>query len=197
MTRLIKRYANRKLYDSQASRYVTLDAIADLVRAGEDLRIIDNDTGEDLTAVTFAQVIYEDAKRSDGGAQVPVLRWFIRQGAITLHDILEQLERGREALESVRDAAGEGLHHVQQRLDAQVRSSFERLANLPGFRAELERIEESLRRLEGQLGQLRLVGGSREAEGAAAPRDEKKRRRRDSGNPARPAAERRRRRGEK
>lgn len=194
MTRLIKRYANRKLYDSQASRYVTLDAIADLVRAGEDLRIIDNDTGEDLTAVTFAQVIYEDAKRSEGGAQVPVLRWFIRQGALTLHDILEQLERGREALESVRDAAGEGLQQVQQRLDAQVRSSLERLANLPGFRAELERMEESLRRLEGQLGQLRLVGGPREKQAEAAPGDGKKRRRPDRSAPARPTAPPRRRR---
>lgn len=168
MTRLIKRYANRKLYDSQASRYVTLDAIADMVRAGEDLRIIDNESGEDLTAVTFAQVIYEDAKRSDGGEHVPVLRWIIRQGSMTLHEILEQLERGREALESVRDAAGEGLHQVQQRFDAQMRASIERITSLPGFRQELHRIEESLRHLEGQLGQLRLLAQPRAEEPSAS-----------------------------
>ena len=59
MARLIKRYGNRKMYDTKASRYVTLDGVTELVRAGEDLRIIDNDSGEDLTAVTFAQIIYE------------------------------------------------------------------------------------------------------------------------------------------
>lgn len=154
MTRLIKRYANRKLYDSQSSRYVTLDAVADLVRAGEDLRIIDNESGEDLTAITFAQVIYEDAKRRESGLEVPVLRWIIRQGGLTLHEIMEQVERGREALESVREVAGEGLHQVQQRLDAQVRASLERLTSLPGFRQELQRIEENLRRVDGQLRQL-------------------------------------------
>ena len=63
MTRLIKRYGNRKMYDTQASRYVTLDGVAELVRGGDDLRIIDNDSGEDLTAVTFAQIIFEEEKK--------------------------------------------------------------------------------------------------------------------------------------
>jgi hypothetical protein len=57
--RLIKRYGNRKLYDVEASRYVTLDAIRVLVQGGEDVRVVDNDSGEDLTRLTFAQIIYE------------------------------------------------------------------------------------------------------------------------------------------
>ena len=52
--RLIKRYANRKLYDTRDSRYVTLQQIAELVRDGEDVKIIDNKSKEDLTNVTLA-----------------------------------------------------------------------------------------------------------------------------------------------
>ena len=51
----IKRYANRKLYDTERSSYVTLDEIAEMVRTGEDLEIVDQKTGEDLTSVTLTQ----------------------------------------------------------------------------------------------------------------------------------------------
>jgi polyhydroxyalkanoate synthesis repressor PhaR len=61
--RVIKRYSNRKLYDTQSSRYVTLEQIADLVRGGEDVRIVDNNTKEDLTSITLAQIIFEEEKK--------------------------------------------------------------------------------------------------------------------------------------
>lgn len=61
--RLIKRYANRKLYDTHDSRYVTLQQIATFVRDGEEVRIIDNTSKEDLTNVTLAQIIYEEEKK--------------------------------------------------------------------------------------------------------------------------------------
>ena len=58
--RLIKRYANRKLYDTRESRYVTLQEIAEMVREAQDVKIIDNKSKEDLTRVTLAQIIYEE-----------------------------------------------------------------------------------------------------------------------------------------
>lgn len=61
--RIIKRYANRKLYDTQHSCYVTLDQIAEMVRESEDVRIVDNTTKEDLTSVTLAQIIFEEEKK--------------------------------------------------------------------------------------------------------------------------------------
>lgn len=61
-SRLIKRYANRKLYDTEASSYVTLDDIAEMIREGGDVRVIDNRSKEDLTAVTLAQIIFEQQK---------------------------------------------------------------------------------------------------------------------------------------
>lgn len=63
--RIVKRYANRKLYDTRDSRYVTLQQIAKYVREGEEVRIIDNRTKEDLTNVTLAQIIYEEEKKAD------------------------------------------------------------------------------------------------------------------------------------
>lgn len=113
MTRLIKRYGNRKMYDTVASRYVTLDGVTDLVRAGEDLEIIDNDSGEDLTTLTFAQIILEEEKRKRGLLDLPVLRWIIQQGGATFQEILHQVDRGREAFESMRELAEKRVQHVR------------------------------------------------------------------------------------
>jgi polyhydroxyalkanoate synthesis repressor PhaR len=114
MARVIKRYGNRKMYDPQTSRYVTLDGIAELVRAGEDLRIIDNENGEDLTALTFAQIIFEEEKRKSGVLGLPVLRWIIQQGGATLQEILTSVDRGREALGNVRELAEKGVRQLVQ-----------------------------------------------------------------------------------
>lgn len=88
-TRKIKRYANRKLYDTTDSRYVTLQQIAEFVRNGEDVRIIDNTTKEDLTNVTLAQIIYEEEKKADSKvASVGTLRNLIQQSGEKLMDTL-------------------------------------------------------------------------------------------------------------
>ncbi len=114
MERVIKRYGNRKMYDTQASRYVTLDGVADLVRSGEDLRIVDNDRGEDLTALIFAQIIFEEQKRKNALLELPVLRWIIQRGGATVQEILHGVDRGREALENVRELAEKGVKQLLQ-----------------------------------------------------------------------------------
>jgi polyhydroxyalkanoate synthesis repressor PhaR len=64
MVRLVKRYgSSRKLYDTEESRYVSLDEIAEWVRAGQRVQVADSKTGEDVTAQTLAQVIYEEERR--------------------------------------------------------------------------------------------------------------------------------------
>lgn len=77
--RLIRRHTNRKLYDTKDSRHITLEQLADLVRAGEDLHVIDHVTRRDVTAAKLAQVIFEEEKRSP---RLPVesLRQIIRDG---------------------------------------------------------------------------------------------------------------------
>lgn len=70
--RVIKRYSNRKLYDTKDSRYVTLLQIAEMVRGGEEVQIIDNNTKEDLTEITLAQIIYEEQKQKASSRNVPL-----------------------------------------------------------------------------------------------------------------------------
>jgi polyhydroxyalkanoate synthesis repressor PhaR len=79
--RVIKRYSNRKLYDTKDSRYVTLLQIAEMVRGGEEVQIIDNNTKEDLTEVTLAQIIYEEQKQKASSRNVPLQ---------TLKDLIHQ-----------------------------------------------------------------------------------------------------------
>ena len=77
-TRVIKRYGNRKLYDTGESRYITLDQIAQLVSDGVDLKIIDNQTKDDLTDVTLAQILVEQGRRGKLEHSVSNLRGMIK-----------------------------------------------------------------------------------------------------------------------
>lgn len=171
--RLIKRYGNRKLYDVAKSRYITLDGIRALVQEGEDVHVLDNESGEDLTGVTFAQIIYEAERRTAGALSLPLLRRLVQVGD-------ETVQRGREALENMREAAEQGVHRLversaadgrklfddlldvpqrrfdelQRRIDAQVRHSVERVTSSPVLRNEIKRVETSLRKLEEKLAHL-------------------------------------------
>jgi polyhydroxyalkanoate synthesis repressor PhaR len=77
--RVIKRYSNRKLYDTKDSRYVTLLQIAEMVRGGEEVQIIDNNSKEDLTEVTLAQIIYEEKKANSRAVPLQTLKDLIHQ----------------------------------------------------------------------------------------------------------------------
>lgn len=92
--RVIKRYANRKLYDTRDSRYVTLQQIAEYVKSGEDVTIIDNTTKEDLTNATLAQIVYE-AERNSGDKPGPktmgTLRSLIQNGGELIQSQSERL----------------------------------------------------------------------------------------------------------
>ena len=89
--RVIKRYSNRKLYDTRDSRYVTLLEIAEFVRAGEDIQVIDNATKEDKTDVTLALIISEELKARPKGIPLATLRSLIFEHGERL---LNQLREG-------------------------------------------------------------------------------------------------------
>ena len=79
--KIIKRYQNRKLYDTHESSYVTLDEIAKMIKNGEDLRVIDNKTKNDITAATLTQLLYEsERKSSKTQPSVDLLKEIIRHG---------------------------------------------------------------------------------------------------------------------
>ena len=74
---VIKKYANRRLYDTSNSRYINLEDIAALVRNGKDVQVVDAASGEDLTRVTLTQIIVEDAKGQPAGLPLELLRQLI------------------------------------------------------------------------------------------------------------------------
>ena len=77
--RNLRHYSNRKLYDTQDSHYVTLAQVAAIIRGGEEIRVLDNDTGKDLTAATMAQIIFEETKEGKL-LPIPGLRKIIVSG---------------------------------------------------------------------------------------------------------------------
>ncbi|MDC0748592.1 polyhydroxyalkanoate synthesis regulator DNA-binding domain-containing protein [Polyangium mundeleinium] len=86
---VVKKYGNRRLYDTEASRYVTLEEVEARVRRGDDVEVVDAKTGRDLTQATLAQIILE----SRGAARllpVPLLRQLIRMGDDALAEFFER-----------------------------------------------------------------------------------------------------------
>jgi polyhydroxyalkanoate synthesis repressor PhaR len=110
--RLIKRYGNRKLYDTSESRYITLDEIARLVRSGNDVKVIDNENGDDLTAITFAQIILEEEKRRSSLISLGLLRELVQHGEDTLAQLRTQVEKGVEAIGTIGEKAGRRMQEM-------------------------------------------------------------------------------------
>jgi polyhydroxyalkanoate synthesis repressor PhaR len=109
--RAIKRYPNRKLYDTEAKQYVTLDGIALLIREGEEVKVVDHASGEDLTALTLTQVILEQEKKRGGFLPQSVLTGLIQAGGDTLSSL-------RRRLAAPLDMARQVDEEIEQRLQA-------------------------------------------------------------------------------
>lgn len=112
--RVIKRYSNRKLYDTKDSKYVTLLQIAEMIRANEDVQIIDNATKEDKTDVTLALIISEELKARPRGIPLATLRALIRQRSekILTH-LRENPIRRLISKEQAAEDAAEGVVEAQ------------------------------------------------------------------------------------
>ncbi|MDX1686973.1 MAG: polyhydroxyalkanoate synthesis regulator DNA-binding domain-containing protein [Candidatus Promineifilaceae bacterium] len=113
--RVIKRYPNRKLYDTEAKEYVTLSGIAELIRDGHEIQVVDHTTGEDLTAVTLTQIIFEQEKKQSGFLPRSVLTGLIQAGG-------EKLSTLRHTLASPLDL----FHQVDEEIDRRVRALIRR-----------------------------------------------------------------------
>jgi polyhydroxyalkanoate synthesis repressor PhaR len=104
MATLIKRYANRKLYNTQTIRYITLKGIKELIDEGEEVRVIDNETGEDITNVALSQILV-DSERSNSDVSGSLLSQILGRGGDALY----------EALRKSVDDASENIGEFQER----------------------------------------------------------------------------------
>ena len=115
MAILIKRYANRKLYNTETSRYITLKGIAELIEQGEEVRVIDNATGEDITSIALSQILV-DNERSNRSVPGTVLTDLIQRSGDALYNALRR---------SVGDAS-ESLEEFQRNVRRIIRKEGER-----------------------------------------------------------------------
>lgn len=88
---LIKKYGNRKLYHTNAKQYITLHGIAKLIRAGNDVRVVDNVTGDDLTVQTLSQILLNRKDRRSGPLPIPILSDLIQTSGETLSHMRRSL----------------------------------------------------------------------------------------------------------
>ena len=166
--RLIKRYSNRKLYDTKDSRYVTLLQIAEMIRGSEEVQIIDNNTKDDLTEVTLAQIIYEEQKAHSRGVPLQTLKELIHTRTEKVLADLREGPIGRlipggktadgKAIEvevPVKDSkptlviqAKEKLEEVQHQLDERIKAILATFRPLQQLQQEVRRLSERLDELE-------------------------------------------------
>lgn len=89
--KIIKRYGNRKLYDTEQSSYVVLKDIAKMIRNNEDVRIIDNETKDDITNSTFTQIIFVSEKNASCSTPLDILKNIIMKGDGSLSNFLAEM----------------------------------------------------------------------------------------------------------
>ena len=113
-TIVIKKYPNRRLYDTSGSRYINLEDIGELVRKGKDVQVVDAQTGEDLTRVTLTQIIVDDAKQQPTGLPLELLRQLIMSSdQVGREFIMWYLKSAYEAYQNVQSKLHNGLTEMQ------------------------------------------------------------------------------------
>ena len=133
MIRLIKRYESRKLYDTEESRYVSLDEISTWIRQGQEVKVVDNATGSDVTSQTLTQIILDEGRR--GTSFLP---------SELLHDLVRMGER----------AVSSGFEQVSNGVDRLVQASMDRLGPVRRVREEMSSLRTRLEQLESSLADL-------------------------------------------
>jgi len=174
--KIIKRYGNRKLYDTQQSHYVTLEEISRMVRKGEDIRVVDNKTQEDLTSVTLAQIMLEEEKTQKNAYPLSLLKNLIQQSGESLTEWVQKgkdsitlvttegMEQIHRILEKGQETTEEGTHLVrgwissqqkaldlvQKRIDDRIKYFFYHLTGLDDLEKQIQELENKISRLESK-----------------------------------------------
>lgn len=174
--KLIKRYSNRKLYDTERSCYVTLEEIAEMVREGEEVSIIDNKTGEDLTTVTLAQIVFEEEKRDRRLLPIQTLRMIIQSPSELIQRLARpvtelrehtttQVEKFRTRAQAQQDELVQPLKEfvesvqrkvddMQVQIDQRVKDAVDALTHVPDLATEIVELKQQIQDLELRIARL-------------------------------------------
>lgn len=153
---VIKKYENRRMYDTSQSRYVNLDDLAEMIRQGSDVQVVDAKSGEDLTRVTLTQIIMEDAKGQPAGLPLELLRQLIVSSDRARQDFLMwYLKSAFDSYQTVQEAIQNQLSGVRAATLAPLESVRRFFAGpVPGLSSEaseLNQLRARIAELEAQL----------------------------------------------
>jgi len=155
---VIKKYGNRRLYDTAGSRYVNLDDLAAHIRAGREVRVVDAKTGKDLTRVVLTQIITEDAKDRPTGLPVELLRQLIiASDEVRQEFLMWYLKSAFDTYEKVQDTVQSRLNEVQSAILSPVDMMKRFLGTAvssgrSGSESEVETLRQRVAELEARLG---------------------------------------------
>jgi polyhydroxyalkanoate synthesis repressor PhaR len=158
-TTVIKKYGNRRLYDTAGSRYVNLDDIAALIRKGKPVQVVDAKTGEDLTRVTLTQIITEDAKEKPTGLPLELLRQLIVASDQTRQEfIMWYLKSAFDTYQTVQDAVQNRLSDMQSAIMSPVESMKRFLGGAPHLAPPAPGEESEVKALRRRIAELERRG---------------------------------------
>lgn len=156
---LIKKYGNRRLYDTNSSRYVNLDDLAAHIRAGRDVRVVDAKTGQDLTRVILTQIITEDAKDKPTGLPLELLRQLIiASDEVRQEFLMWYLKSAFDTYQKLQDTVQNRLSEVQSAILSPVdlmKRFLSTSATSPAkedAESEVETLRKRVAELEGRMG---------------------------------------------
>jgi polyhydroxyalkanoate synthesis repressor PhaR len=155
---VIKKYENRRLYDTAAKRYVNLDDIAALIRQGKEVKVVDARSGDDLTRVTLTQIITEDAKEKPTGLPLELLRQLIVASDQARQEfVMWYLKSAFDTYQTVKDAVENRLTNMQSALLSPGEAMKRFMAGVPtagppaDSAAELQALRQQVANLEAML----------------------------------------------
>ena len=165
---IIRKYGNRRLYDTSASRYINLEDIAAMVRNGTEVQVLDAKTGEDLTRVTLTQVIVENAKEQPGALPLELLRQIIVASDHAGREFLSwYLKTAFDSYQKVEGAVSSGLSQVGA-------AALSPLQAVRGFldvsKANVLQEKEELADLRQRIAELEARAGAAPEKSTGAPR---------------------------
>ncbi len=154
---IIKRYQNRKLYDTINSCYVTLEDIAGMIRKGDDIKVIDNKTRADLTSVTLTQIIFEEEKKQNSLLPLNMLRKIIMGGGDVIREFVSHTLGSREGeLDSQTD--GNTIRDIflktqdiSKNIEEKIKTTVDSLTQISHLQAEIRKLRQRTLYLEKRL----------------------------------------------
>ena len=195
-TKIIKRYQNRKLYDTDRSVYVTLDDISEMVRRGDDVKVLDNVSGEDLTSMTMTQILLEKEKKRNKILPIETLKGIIQHGGESIHDIYDKIYKSTSGpIKQVKHEANTQISKIlnrhdlqadlknilgevfsisqkryddmQKKIDAAITEAVEKITGFSETQGKIEDLTKKVDELEKKVRELKKTRKNREAPASA------------------------------